>query len=117
MCREDVLCRTKVFYLPTPGEGNPVTPFALKGDELVPHVCRVVPGAEFPDALFLGIWRNTRTDRLRYQGPAKKLDNALRNPEPSNRVDGVQVFELVEVKWCEPDWQTFKLDSPPPTAP
>lgn len=75
-CRESEYCKGKVWYIND-------TPYNLSQDNrsLKPHTCFNSIVSEFPETVYVGLWKSLSTGRTRYVGPTKKEENARKAPD------------------------------------
>ena len=96
-CRETDRCRSKVWYI----ENKPWT-FNQSSKELVEHVCSTYVKSAFPDTIYVGVWKNTKTNAVRYSSLQKKEDNARKPP------DNYGPWVLLHVLSAVPKWEELK---------
>lgn len=91
-CVESDRCNAKVWYIDD-------KPFSLGTDKVLrQHKCAATPPSSLPEKIFVGVWRNKITKRVRYTGPFKTEWSARK--EPDDRAP----WELISVLHATPDW-------------
>lgn len=91
-CKENIHCKAKVWYI----DGKP---YSVSRDQksLDLHECKSTPESTFPEKIYVGVFRNENTGRVRYVGPTKKEENARKVPDSYRR------WKLVEILMCAPE--------------
>lgn len=99
-CGQTKSCRANVFVI----DGKR---FVYNGTELKEHDCVAFEQSRkssLPTEVFVGVWKNANTGRIRYVGPFKKERQARTEPDSHN------YWILIEVKGAIPRWETMEDD-------
>lgn len=110
-CPRTPECVSQVLY--KDDEGN-LYRLDTKSREFVPHICSTKGASEKPRVVYLAEWRNIKTGRTRWVGPARMrksveiapADGAYRRRGPNGTSDWEHVATFITVT----RWEAVKSD-------
>lgn len=106
-------CSKRLLYIDVPlEEVKPENVYYVNAKhELVPHVCTIMNASGRPGYVYLGVFKNSRTKRIRYMGPFRTRKQAEKAPkddklDPKRRGSTQTEWTLVETLVAKPAWKT-----------